>query len=875
MRTKFTPPKIPSFLLKRLSHQYHRANALGDLEEIYRQKNEESGARIAKRWYWGQAVRSIPHLINSWIYWSYTMLKNYFKMTWRNMLRYKGYSFINIAGLAVGMACCILIMLYVTEELSYDNFQEKGGRIFRANTISSVGSNTRSYAVVPAVFTEGIAESVPEIEAWTRLSRFGNPLVRYENNTYELSSLILVDSSFFNIFSYSFIAGDPATALNSPDALVITEELAIRIFGKKDPIGAALFPGGDPPGERPFRVSGVIRNVPKNSNLQFKSVAPISSIQYMTGSDQPPQGLLDPYYCRLQGYFLFRQNIDTKAMSEKINALAQSKWGKIYQARSTKRQFFLLNIRDIHLHSPNQDEPGPAGDINTVYLFSAIALLILLIASFNFINLSTAKSTNRAREVGIRKVMGSLRSQLIKQFILESVFLSIIGLIAALFLVLAALPAFNNLIGKELDISALMGSSVIISIIGIVVLTGLMAGSFPAFILSAFDPVAVLRGKLSSASRNSSMRKILVVFQFSITIFLIAGVLTVIRQLDYIKNKDLGFDKQHLVIIPSPGEDSDTLREKILQNQNVTAVTFSSNVPGVFIQYLPLSPSTGDQSNAGERVELLQVGYGFVDTYGMKIVEGRDFSRTYATDEEQSVLINEKAADIFGWKEDALGKILYDVSDNNKPYTVIGVVKNFHQATLKQEIGPLVMDVDSNRYVFVSVRIRPSHVPETIVFLEDLFRTINPNREFTYYFIDDAFRQMYPEAEQFQQLYTAFGILAVFIACLGLFGLSSFTTTQRTKEIGVRKILGASWGEIVTMLSKEFMILVLVANILAWPLAFFTMRSWLQRFAYRISINWDIFIFSGLITIIITLITISYQSIKSALANPADSLRYE
>ena len=875
MKHRSAPPKLPSLLLRGLSHQYHRAHALGDLEELYARMLEESGARKANHWYRRQALRSVPHLIHSWIYWSATMFRSYLKMTWRNLIRHKGYSLINITGLAVGMACCILIIMYVTEELSFDGFHENAPRIFRANTISSVGSNTRSYAVVPAVFTEGIAESLPEIAAWTRVADFGSPQVRHEDNTYELSDAILVDPDFFKIFTYSFIAGDPSTALDSPDALVLTKELAVRIFGRTDPIGATLFPAGEGAPQKPQRITGIIDNIPKNSHLQFKCVAPISCIQYMTGADQTPQALLDPYYCRLAGYFLFKQNIDPDTMSEKIDALAQSRWGEVYRSRSTTRQFFLLNVRDIHLRSPNQDERGPTGDINTVYLFAAIALLVLLIACFNFINLSTAKSANRAREVGIRKVIGSQKRQLIRQFLFESVILSLIGLAFGLLLVMAALPGFNNLVGKQMDVSGLLSGQVILTMIGIVVLTGLVAGSFPAFVLSAFDPVSVLKGKLSSASRNSSLRKILVAFQFSITIFLIVGVLTVIRQLDYIKNKDLGFDKQQLAIVDALGDDGDTLRERILQNPDVTAVTFSMNVPGVFIQYFPLSSSTEDPSRTGERVERLTVGYDFCEAYGMEIVQGRDFSRTFGTDDEQSVIINEKAAEIFGWKENAIGKMLYDTSDDNRAYTVVGVVRDFHQATLKQEIGPLVMDVEPTLFRFVSVRIRPGSVPKTIAFLEDLFRDARPNREFTYYFIDDAFRRMYPEAEQFRKLYTAFGALAVLIACLGLFGLSSFATTQRTKEIGVRKILGASLSEIVVMLGKEFVVLVLAANILAWPLAFFIMRGWIQRFAYRIPITWDIFLLSGLITIVITLITISYQSIRSALANPADSLRYE
>jgi putative ABC transport system permease protein len=425
------------------------------------------------------------------------MFRSYLKMTWRNILRHKGYSLINIAGLAVGMACCILIVMYVSDELSYDGFHEKGRRIFRANTISSVGSNTRSYAVVPSVFTEGIAESVPEVEAWTRVIQFGSARMRYEDNTYELSNQILVDPDFFEIFTFPFIAGDPSTALDDPDALVITEELAVRIFGRRDPIGETLFPAAVGAPQKPMRIAGIIDNIPKNSNLQFKAVSPLSTFQYLAGTEGPPPALLDPYYCRLGGYFLFKQDIDADAMSEKIDAVAQDKWGEVYRSRSTTRQFFLLNIRDIHLRSPNQDEPGPAGDINTVYLFTAIALLVLLIACFNFINLSTAKSANRAREVGIRKVIGSQKRQLIHQFLFESVALSLVGLAIGLLLVMMALPVFNSLMGNELEFGGMLSGPVVLAMFGIVVLTGLVAGSFPAFVLSAFDPVSVLKGKLS------------------------------------------------------------------------------------------------------------------------------------------------------------------------------------------------------------------------------------------------------------------------------------------------------------------------------------------------------------------------------------------
>ncbi len=453
--------------------------------------------------------------------------------------------------------------------------------------------------------------------------------------------------------------------------------------------------------------------------------------------------------------------------------------------------------------------------------------------------------------------------------------MSLTGLVIAVVLVLLFLPAFNNLVAKEMEISGLLRLNVLTGIFGVVVLTGFVAGSFPAFILSAFDPIRVLKGKLRSASRNSVLRKTLVIFQFSISIFMIVGVITVIKQLDYIKNTNLGFHKEQMAVITSPGDNSDVLRQRILQNPGVESVSFSINVPGVFIAYQPFNPSPDDTQKETLRAFQMIAGYDFLDTYGLEIKWGRKFSKEYATDAENAVIINEKTADLLGWGEDAVGKKLYNTADNNRERTVIGVVKNFHLTSLKQEISPLVLELEPKSFRFVSVKLNPNSVPQSLAFLEDVFREVQPDREFSYYFIDDAFRQLYPEEDKVGQIYLTFGLLAIFIACLGLFGLSSFSAVQRTKEIGVRKVLGASIREIVFMLSKEFTILILVANLLAWPLAYFIMQRWLRSFAYRIDVSVDIFLISGLIATAIALLTISHQSIKAAVSNPANSLRYE
>lgn len=874
MNKNIHPPKIPLWIIRILSGSYHKSAALGDLEEIYCSHRKKWGKHKADLWYWRQALRSIPHLIHNRVYWSTTMFKSYLTVTWRNIKRYKGYSFINIIGLAVGMACCLLIIMYISDELSYDGFFENSNRIYRVNTISSIGASKRSFAVVPSVFAPGIAGSNPEIESAVRVMRMGSPRVEYNNTEHEISDLLMVDPSFFHIFSYQFTAGNPETSLNKPGSMVITEEIAQRVFGNQDPLGKIIYPliGPEP---KPVEITGVIKNVPKNSHLQFSSVIPLTALQYMTGSSQPPDFLLDPYYCRLHAYFLFKQNIDVKSMEAKINQVADTKWGEIYAQRGTTREFFLMKIKDIHLFSPNEDEPPPKGDINNVYLFAAIALFVLLIACFNFINLSTARSANRAAEVSIRKVIGSHKRQLINQFLSESIILSSLGMFISIFLVILFLPAFNILVGKEIQLEAMLNSSVLAGIFGIVILTGFGAGSFPAFILSAFDPVRVLKGKFHSASRNYILRKTLVIFQFSISIFLIIGILTIIRQFDYIKNKDLGFGKEQILVLNSFNPRTEALRNNIRENPDVILSCFSRNVPGVFRAYQGYNTSPTDTDKETLRAYQIIADYDFVNTYGLEIIWGRNFSLNYSTDLDHVLIINKKAAEILGWSRDAIGKTLYNMGENNRPSKVIGVVNNFHYTSLREEISPVIIELDPASFGFVSVRIKSERVAETLQYLGSIFQEDQPDQEFNYYFIDDAFANMYPEEEKAGQFYLFFGFLAIFVACLGLFGLSSFTIAQRTKEIGVRKILGASMRELLVMISKDFLLLVLASNIIAWPLAYFIMQDWLRNFAYRISVTWDIFLISAVLAFMIAAFTISFQSIKAAVSNPVDSLRFE
>ena len=810
------------------------------------------------------------------------MFKNFLKITVRNLKKQKGYSFINIFGLAVGMACCILILLYVSDELSYDNFHEKGDRIYRIGGISSIGETTRYYATVPPALAPALVTSIPEVEGAARVFDSFELQGRLDDRNIRISDVYIMDPSFFDIFSYQFVAGDKESALTNPDSILITEETARRLFEDADPLGKVITLSP----ERAVQISGVIQNIPKNSHIRFNGVLPSTIMRDQEG--RPAQVLSAPYFCEVYAYLLLKEGADPKDIEKKIMATHEANWGELFKQRGTRRQYPLMRLRDIHLRSKLEYEVGTPGDINTVYLFSAIALLVLIIACFNFINLSTARSAGRAREVGMRKVFGSQKGQLIRQFLSESVAVSLVSLMLGIIIVMTVLPAFNSLAGKEFDQDQLLRLPLLLGFLGIIIFTGLIAGSFPAFILSAFHPVTVLRGKFSSASKNSSFRKILVVVQFSISVFMIVGILTIIRQLDYMKNKELGFNKEQLVVAEFFGNRRDeeasrrfdTLREKIVNHPSIVSASFSAGIPGGELGYDAFLPE-GRNEEETVRALIYWVDHDFVRTYGMELSKGRDFSRDFSTDAGKAIVISEKMAQTLGWGEESIGKRIFNVARENREGIIVGIVKDFHSESLKTEISPVVLALEPQFFSTVTVRILPVNVSETLKFLENTLREVSeqarPGREFVfnYHFVDEDFKNKYMEEEKVREIYVIFGGLAILVACLGLFGLASFTLEQRTKEIGVRKVLGASAKNIVFLLSQEFTKLVLLANIVAWPLAYYAMARWLGNFAYRIGMRWDLFVFSGLIALFIAVFTIFYHSVKAVLSNPAVSLRYE
>ncbi|MGB6864651.1 MAG: ABC transporter permease [Candidatus Aminicenantaceae bacterium] len=802
------------------------------------------------------------------------MFRNHLLIAWRNLRRHKGFSFINIFGLAIGVACCILIFLYINDELSYDKYHKNAARIFRPIAYSTIGGETRVFARMPSAIAPGLEEAIPDIESSARLFQFGVLRFMHGDKNFEIPDLYAADPSFFTLFSYEFIAGDPQTALLDPQTFVLTEDTALQIFGSVDAVGKSISVPFQQ-GNQDLHVTGVVKNIPRNSHFRFNIVLSINTFR-QRDNDQPagPDFLNDPIYFNPFTFILLSESADVAEVEQKIAAVVEEKWGELYRKEGITRRYPLQALTDIHLKSNFEAEIAQQGDIQYVYIFSVVAVMVLFIACFNFINLSTARSVKRAKEVGLRKMFGAQRHHLIKQFLNESSLLALLGTLVGILLISLSLPAFNQLSGKEFSLRYLVSAPSIVALLIIIILTGFIAGSFPAFVLSNFQPVTTLRGKLGQTKQSGSFRKILVVFQFSISIFMILGFIVILQQLDYIKNKDLGFDRDHLVIVRGGGRTNDALRDNILKDPHVLSASLPLSIPGEF---------TGDQSYylsgkdpaSSVRASFFGIDYDFVKTFDMKILWGRDFSREYSTDANDAVILNETFARQLGLGSDILGKQIIDVSNSEFRPIVIGVIKDFHHQSLKLKINPMILSIEPEQFAFVAARITPQNVSATLEHIETVWKEQFPNREFNHYFVDDNYRQRYPEEDKMQDIYLIFGFLAIFVACLGLYGLASFATEQRAKEIGIRKVLGATVPNITFYLSKDFLKLVLLANIIAWPLGFYVMNNWLDNFSYRIGIKWWVFVASGLLAQFIAIMTVSQQALKSALSNPADILKYE
>lgn len=789
------------------------------------------------------------------------LLWNYSKVALRKIRRHKGYSFINIAGLAIGMACCILILTWVLDELSYDRFHKNSDQICRVVSVDHSGGDIWKASGSPSLIGPTLVEKYPEFLNFARVQcGWSGYFLHYGEKNFMTMKLATVDPSFFEIFPYPFIQGDPRTALKDRYSIVLTESLAQKCFGDEDPMGKVMQIGSTD-----FKVTGVIEDVPKNSHLQFDYVFPAINMTEFRSSK------LDSWtYDQFSTYLLVKKNTNLEALSERISGIVKEHLPK------SKTEVFLQPLSAIHLYSTDINSweavyPNP-GNITYVYIFGLIAACILLIACINFMNLATARSATRAREVGMRKVSGARRVDLIKQFIGESIVLSILSLGFGILIVELFLPAFNRLSGKQLSLQYADSILLWITLLGIAVFTGLAAGSYPALFLSSFQPSRVLKASAHLATRRGgSLRKILVVGQFVFTILLIIGTLVIYSQLHFIQNKDLGYDTDNIFTVASYGQfgrNYEAAKNELLQNPNILSVC----------RAFPPSPGFRGTENVdwegkdptAEFMIFSDIGdYDYLKTFGIEMAEGRFYSREFPTDRDNFV-VNETAVKKMGL-DSPIGKRF---THSGKTGTIIGVVKDYHGGSLHNPILPKVISF-SDRGFFVCVKFRPGNVSDMIAFLKEKWEKFVPGHPFRYDFLDESIAAAYEGERKIGKNFQYFTGLAILIACLGLFGLASFTAEQRTKEIGIRKILGAKVSGIVLLLTKEFTKWILVANLLAWPVAFMLAKKWLQGFAYRMSLGWEIFVVSAVLALAIATLTVTYQAVKAAITNPVESLRYE
>jgi len=806
------------------------------------------------------------------------MLRNQFKVALRNLWRNKGFSAINISGLAIGIATCLLILLFLQNEFSYDRYNEKADRMVRVVFRGNTGAQEMKEANVMPPVAQALKSDFPEVQEATRIRTFGVPRITYKDKTFRENAFAFVDSNFFQVFTIPLIQGDAKTALLQPNAVVISRAVAKKYFGNEDPLGKVLqFKDNN----AALTVTGVIDKVPLNSHFHFDLFASMSGLPEAKVSSW----MTSNFYT----YLVLPEGYDYKRLEAKLGPevdkyigpqMQQAMGLTLAQFRQQGNQigFALQPITDIHLHSDLTGDMEPYGDIRYIYIFSAVAVFMLLIACINFMNLSTAGASKRAKEVGIRKVMGSVKGQLVQQFLTESFILTFVALMLALGLVQWALPVFNDLAGQNLSLHLMTHLWVLPALIGLGLFIGFLAGSYPAFYLSSFNPVAVLKGRFASGKKSSGFRSGLVVFQFFISITLIVGTLVVYKQLAYIQHKKLGYDKDQVLVLQETywlGHNQDAFRQQLQQDPRVLSVSSSGFLPAGSSDASLFYAYPDNHSSELVKTQMYYVDDQYIPTLGMEMASGRNFSKAFGSD-STGIIINETAARAYGWGENALGRTITHRDNDGKNYTysVIGVVKDFHFKSLHELIAPLAMTLSSNSGSMI-VKVKARDIAGLLASMKKEWKDFKPDAPFSYSFLDERFNTTYKAEQNIGYILGIFAGLTIFVACLGLFGLVTFTAEQRTKEIGIRKVLGASVTGIVTLLSKDFLKLVLLAFLIAMPVAWYVMNRWLDDFAYHMTINGWVFALTALLAMTLTFFTISFQAIKAAIANPVKSLRAE
>jgi putative ABC transport system permease protein len=795
------------------------------------------------------------------------MLRNLIKISIRNIKREKGYSLINILGLIMGISSCLFLVFYIIDELSYDNFHERGEHVYRVVTNITEVDNEFTWPVAQIPFAPTVNRDYPEVEAYARLSGTGRMMFEKGSERLYEEEFVYADSSTFELFTFKFIQGDPETCLYEPNSIVITRDIAIKYFDNTDVVGQTLV-GED----ISYKVTGVIENIPKNTHINSIQ----AFISWSTLQDFRREGNWGNFGVLT---YIYTPNLkDPTTFEEKLHAVYDTYCAEIFEQFGIDFKYKLQNIKDIHLHSKIGSEAETGGDIAYVYIFSAVAFFILLIASINYMNLATARSMKRAREVGIRKVMGAYKGQIIIQFLTESIIFTLIALVISLIIVIALLPFYNELLEKSISIDFLLNPVIILSMLGIMIFVAFLSGSYPSLFLSSFKPVDVLKINSNSRGGNSLIRQVLVVLQFGISVTMIISTWIVYDQLNYLREKDLGFDKERIIRIGLFTQDMrdryEVLRNELKKSNAVFEIGSATTSPGYGIgkNLINVENDVGEMVERG--IDLYGIDYDYIPALGFEIVEGRNFSREVTSDTSQAVIVTQSMASRMNW-DNAVGKKFQFGTNEEDPFVeVVGVVKDYHHRSLYDVIEPILFYLRIDNQI-VHIKLQGDNLNETLKEVGSAWKNVFPDRPLDYNFLDEEFAEQYRNDQRRGEVFSIFSILTIMIACLGLLGLASFTTEQRTKEIGIRKVVGAKISTIVFMISKDFLVLICISILLAVPVAYYFMDKWLHNFAYQAEIKYTTFILAGLVAIVITLATISFHTIKAAVSNPVNALREE
>lgn len=803
------------------------------------------------------------------------MFKNYFKTGWRNLMKNKLFSFINIAGLATGLACFMFIAVFVYSELSYDRYPAQSKNIYRVIVSVTGNGDVAAYPNVDNAIGPGLKDAFPEVKSFTRIVT-AQDFVKYDDKQFKEEHLAFADSNFLQMFSIPLSEGNPQDPLAEPNSVVVSKDFAKKYFGESDALGKSVVIGLH---NALYKITGVFDKIADNSHFHFDAVMSLATFgqMHLTWSNIG-------YYT----YVLLNKNADPKKLEAKFRPLVaehvvpeiQHDMGvSLAEAKKSVNSFVfsLQPLTSIHLYSHTKYELEPGGDIQYVYIFSALAIFILLLACVNFTNLSTARAFKRAREVGIRKVLGSVKKQLVVQFLAESVLITLMAMLIAYALLFLLLPYFNQLANKNIRYHFFLDYRAVAAMFGVSMFAGIIAGIYPAFFLSSFKTIKVLKGSATEGTQKSRLRSSLIVFQFFVSIALIIATIIVYEQLNYMQNKKLGYDKNQVLFLGDArllGQNQTAFKQQLLQDSRVVSASISRCIPGgEFMGGTEIYPKNKNGNGTEIHGNIYSIDYDYLKTLGIRVVEGRNFSRDFPTDSASGVIINQAAVKQLGWSgTNSIGKTI--VRSGQKEYKVIGVVADFNYASVKQEVAPLMMLLGSN-YGGLIIKINTADVKGFLADLKKDWNSFNPEGPISYNFLDENFAKLYASEIRTQKIFSAFAILAIIIASLGLFGLSAFVIEQRTKEIGIRKVLGASVQSVLLLVSKEFLLLVGIAFLISIPVTWWAMHTWLQDFAYRINISVWSFAIAGVIALLIAVLTVSFQAMKAARANPVKSLRSE